>query len=136
MYFYLFQHVFVLDHASIVLFPNKILLLLYKFNFTFLNETIRGEQVNGRNDSIHGHTKGVAYIMTDGTKIIYPLEYLSLERVWDTTVALFTKILTIKNCRKCKTKIKKSFTKILTIILSIKIVLTLCVNYPVLSVKF
>ena len=26
--FYLFQHVFVLDHASIVLFPNKILLLL------------------------------------------------------------------------------------------------------------
>ena len=28
--FYLFQHVFVLDHASIVLFfPNKILLLLY-----------------------------------------------------------------------------------------------------------
>ena len=27
--FYLFQHVFVLDHASIVLFPNKILLLLF-----------------------------------------------------------------------------------------------------------
>jgi hypothetical protein len=45
-------------------------------------------------------------------------------------VALFTAILTIKNCRKCKTKIKKSFTKILTIIfffniLSVKIVLTL-----------
>ena len=35
-------------------------------------------------------------------------------------VAFFTKILTIKNCRKCKTKIKKSFTKILTIILSVK----------------
>jgi len=35
-----------------------------------------------------------------------------------TPVALFTKILTIKNCRKCKTKIKKSFTKILTIISS------------------
>ena len=31
-------------------------------------------------------------------------------------VALFTNILTIKNCRKCKTKITKSFTKILTII--------------------
>jgi hypothetical protein len=27
-------------------------------------------------------------------------------------LTLFTKILTIKNCRKCKTKIKKSFTKI------------------------
>ena len=40
------------------------------------------------------------------------------------SVALFTKILTIKNCRKRKTKIKKSFTKILTIILSVKIVLT------------
>ena len=39
-------------------------------------------------------------------------------------VALFTKILTIKNCRKYKTKIKKSFTKILTIILNVKIVLT------------
>ena len=46
------------------------------------------------------------------------------------TVALFTKILTIKNCGKCKTKIKKSFTKILTIILSVKIVLTLCVKLP------
>ena len=68
--------------------------------------------------------------MTDGTKIIYPLEYLSLERVWDITVALFTKILTIKNCRKCKTKIKKSFTKIITIILSTKIVLTLRVKLP------
>ena len=43
-------------------------------------------------------------------------------------VALFTKILTIRNCRKCKTKIKKSFTKILTIILSVKIVLTLRVK--------
>jgi hypothetical protein len=43
-------------------------------------------------------------------------------------VALFTKILTIKNCRNCKTKIKKSFTKILTIILSVKIVLTLRVK--------
>ena len=32
------------------------------------------------------------------------------------------------NCRKCKTKIKKSFTKILTIILSVKIVLTLGVK--------
>ena len=41
-----------------------------------------------------------------------------------------TKILTIKNCRKCKTKIKKSFTKILTIILSVKIVLTLRVKLP------
>ena len=45
-------------------------------------------------------------------------------------VALFTKILTIKNCRKCKTKIKKSFTKILTIILTVKIVLTLRVKLP------
>jgi hypothetical protein len=34
----------------------------------------------------------------------------------------------IKNCPKCKTKIKKSFTKILTIILSVKIVLTLRVK--------
>jgi hypothetical protein len=33
-------------------------------------------------------------------------------------------------CRKCKTKIKKSFTKILTIILSVKIVLTLRVKLP------
>ena len=40
------------------------------------------------------------------------------------SVALFTKILTIK---KCKTKIKKSFTKI---ILSVKIVLTLRVKLP------
>ena len=40
------------------------------------------------------------------------------------SVALFTKILTIENCRKRKTKIKKSFTKIITIILSVKIVLT------------
>ena len=48
----------------------------------------------------------------------------------ETPVALFTKILTIKNCRKCKTKIKKSFTKILTIILSVKIVLTLRVKLP------
>jgi hypothetical protein len=47
-----------------------------------------------------------------------------------TPVALFTKIPTIKNCRKCKTKIKKSFTKILTIILSVKIVLTLRVKLP------
>ena len=46
------------------------------------------------------------------------------------SAALFTKILTIKNCRKCKTKIKKSFTKILTIILSVKIVLTLRVKLP------
>ena len=46
------------------------------------------------------------------------------------TIALFTKIITIKNCRKCKTKIKKSFTKILTIILSVKIVLTLRVKLP------
>jgi hypothetical protein len=45
-------------------------------------------------------------------------------------VALFTKILTIKNCRKCKSKIKKSFTKILTIFLSVKIVLTLRVKLP------
>ena len=44
------------------------------------------------------------------------------------TIALFTKILTIKNCRKCKTKIKKSFTKILTI--SVKIVITLRVRLP------
>jgi hypothetical protein len=36
----------------------------------------------------------------------------------------------IKNCRKCKTKIKKSFTKILIIILSVKIVLTLRVKLP------
>jgi hypothetical protein len=39
-----------------------------------------------------------------------------------TSVAHFTK--------KCKTKIKKSFTKILTIILSVKIVLTLRVKLP------
>jgi hypothetical protein len=47
-----------------------------------------------------------------------------------TYVALFTKIITIKNCRKCKTKIKKSFTIILTIILSVKIVLTLRLKLP------
>ena len=52
------------------------------------------------------------------------------------TVALFTKILTIKNCRKCKTKIKKSFTKILTIILSVKIVLTLRVKLLCPKFKF
>ena len=46
------------------------------------------------------------------------------------SVALFIKILTIKNCRKCKTKIKKSFTKTLTIILSVKTVLTLRVKLP------
>ena len=46
------------------------------------------------------------------------------------SVALFTKILTIKNCRKCKTKIKKNFTKIFTIILSVKLVLTLRVKLP------
>ena len=39
------------------------------------------------------------------------------------SVALFTKILMIKKCRRCKTKIKKVFTKILTIILSVKIIL-------------
>jgi hypothetical protein len=44
------------------------------------------------------------------------------------TIALFTKIITIKNCRKCKTRIKKSFKKILTIILSVKIVLALRVK--------
>ena len=36
----------------------------------------------------------------------------------------------IKNCRKCKTKIKKSLKKILIIILSVKIVLTLRVKLP------
>ena len=51
-------------------------------------------------------------------------------QVYKRTVALFNKILTIKNCRRCKTKIKKSFTKILTIILSVKIVLTLRVKLP------
>ena len=51
------------------------------------------------------------------------------------TIALFTKIITIKNCRKCKTKIKKSFTKILTIILSVKIVLTLRVKIPCRTCK-
>jgi hypothetical protein len=45
-----------------------------------------------------------------------------------------------KNCRKCKTKIKKSFTKILAIILSVKIVLTLrvkllCPKCKILIVK-
>jgi hypothetical protein len=40
------------------------------------------------------------------------------------------KNITIKNCRKCKTKINKSFTKMLTIILSVKIVLTLRVKLP------
>ena len=53
-------------------------------------------------------------------------------------VALFTKILMIKNCRKCKTKIKKSFTKILTIILSVKIVLTVklpCRKCTILNVR-
>jgi hypothetical protein len=45
-------------------------------------------------------------------------------------LSFWNKILTIKNCRKCKTKIKKSFTKILTIILSVKIVLTLRVKLP------
>ena len=47
-----------------------------------------------------------------------------------TSVALFTKIITIKNCRKCKTKIKKSFTIILTIILNVKIALTLRLKLP------
>ena len=56
------------------------------------------------------------------------------------SIALFTKILTIKNCRKCKTKIKKSFTKILTIIFSVNIVLTLrvklfCPKCKILIVK-
>ena len=37
------------------------------------------------------------------------------------SVALFTKNFTIKKCCKCKTNIKNSFTKILTIILSVKI---------------
>ena len=46
------------------------------------------------------------------------------------TMVLFTKILTIKNCCKCKTKIIKSFTKILTIILSVKIFLILRVKLP------
>ena len=55
---------------------------------------------------------------------------ICLNRTLYKPVALFTKILTIKNCRKCKTKIKKSFTKILTIILSVKIVLTLRVKLP------
>ena len=41
-------------------------------------------------------------------------------------VALFTKILTIKNCRK----INENFAKILTIILSVKIVPTLHVKLP------
>ena len=35
-----------------------------------------------------------------------------------------------KNSYKCKIKIKKSFTKILTIILSVKLVLTLRVKLP------
>ena len=52
------------------------------------------------------------------------------DKIRSSSVALFTKIITIKNCRKCKTKIKKSFTKILTIILSVKIVLTLRVKLP------
>ena len=52
------------------------------------------------------------------------------------SIALFTKNLTIKNCRKCKTKIKKSFTKILTIILSVKIVLTLPVKLPCRKCKY
>ena len=43
------------------------------------------------------------------------------------SIALFTKILKIKKSHKCKTKIKKSFTKI---ILSVKIVLTLRVKLP------
>jgi hypothetical protein len=42
----------------------------------------------------------------------------------------FHKIFTMKNCRKCKTKIIKSFTNILTIILSLKFVLTLRVKLP------
>ena len=57
-------------------------------------------------------------------------EYRMGQSKMENPVALFTKILTIKNCRKCKTKIKKRFTKILTIILSVKIVLTLRVKLP------
>ena len=53
---------------------------------------------------------------------------------WD-YVALYAQILTIKNCRKCKTKIKKSFTKILTIISSVKIVVTLRVILPCCKCK-
>ena len=45
-------------------------------------------------------------------------------------VAFFTKIITIKNSLKCETKIKKSFTKILTKILIVKMVLTLRVKLP------
>ena len=54
--------------------------------------------------------------------------------------ALFTEILTINNCRKCKTKIIKRFTKILTIIIRVKIVLTLrvilsCRKCKILNVR-
>ena len=63
--------------------------------------------------------------------LLYVLQFILIIGDVEThPVALFTKILTIKNCRKCKTKIKKSFTKILTIILSVKIVLTLRVKLP------
>ena len=57
-------------------------------------------------------------------------EYRMGQSKMENPVALFTKILTIKNCRKCKTKIKKRFTKVLTIILNVKIVLTLRVKLP------
>jgi hypothetical protein len=61
---------------------------------------------------------------------MYHVNELQFKTSQQWPVALFTKILTIKNCRKCKTKIKKSFTKIITIILSVKIVLTLRVKLP------
>jgi hypothetical protein len=55
----------------------------------------------------------------DGNFTIFFLIFFlpNINNYYDKKVALFTKILTIKNCRKCKTKIKKSFTKIITIIL-------------------
>ena len=61
---------------------------------------------------------------------VNPSTHFGVIALFSSPVALFTKILTIKNCRKCKTKIKKSFTKILTMILSVKIVLTLRVKLP------
>jgi hypothetical protein len=71
-------------------------------------------------------------LLAVGSLVVFVLrEYiLKVHILFNGTVALFTKILTIKNCRKRKTKIKKSFTKILTIILSVKIVLTLRVKLP------
>ena len=85
----------------------------------------------------HNKVSNVNFDIEGWTLLISPVKFPTTKflTIWGLSqrycsVALFTKMFTIKNCRKCKTKIKKSFTKILTIILSVKIVLTLRVKLP------